>query len=124
MYVRYGIRPLIERDNVLLTTSTVTFSAVCLSIVKMAIKTGRALPDDETMTPPVYEQGANIGPDIAKALECEHLDADLFRSANVGVRCVIEEIRSDADTSHARNRSFGDRSVLVVCSEVRSSAKR
>ncbi|PWN37379.1 Thioesterase/thiol ester dehydrase-isomerase [Meira miltonrushii] len=37
--------------------------------------------DEDKFNPEVYEQGSNIGPDIAEALECEHLDADLYRSS-------------------------------------------
>jgi hypothetical protein len=43
-------------------------------------KAKRVLPTDEEIEPPVYEQGTNIGPNISAALDCEHLDADLFRS--------------------------------------------
>jgi acyl-CoA thioesterase 8 len=37
--------------------------------------------DEDKFNPEVYEQGSNIGPDIALALECENLDADLYRSS-------------------------------------------
>lgn len=44
----------------------------------------REIPSEESMTPAIFEHGSNIGPDIASALDCEHLDADLYRSSQVG----------------------------------------
>ncbi|UZJ51283.1 hypothetical protein CBS101457_000603 [Exobasidium rhododendri] len=41
----------------------------------------RTIPLEDEFQPPVYEQGSNIGPNISEALDCEHLDADLFRSS-------------------------------------------
>lgn len=49
----------------------------------MSSKGRRSAPTVEEMTPPVYEEGSNVGPNIAEDLDCEHLDADLFRSNQV-----------------------------------------
>lgn len=46
-------------------------------------KAKRTAPSDEEMKPPVYEQGSNIRPSFSEALDCEHLDADLYRSGQV-----------------------------------------
>lgn len=40
----------------------------------------KTLPSDDELRPPVYEEGTNVGPNIAHALELENLDQDLFRS--------------------------------------------
>lgn len=50
----------------------------------------RTAPSDEEMAPPVYEEGSNIGPNISLALDCEHLDADLFRSNQVSITFVSD----------------------------------
>jgi hypothetical protein len=46
-------------------------------------KEKREAPSIEEMTPPVYEEGSNVGPNISESLDCEHLDADLYRSHQV-----------------------------------------
>lgn len=54
----------------------------------------RAVPSEEAIKPEIYEQGSNIGPVIEDALECEHLDADLYRSAKVSSSSSSSSSRS------------------------------
>lgn len=62
---------------------------------------------EENMKPDVYEEGSNIGPDIEYALDCEHLDADLFRSKNVRAQLMAVFVPDRCPCSR-----FGDPTVL------------
>lgn len=53
----------------------------------------RVPPSDEDMKPPVYEEGTNVGPNFSSSLDCEHLDADLYRSRPVS-DCGSQKIDS------------------------------
>lgn len=57
----------------------------------------REIPNEESMTPAIFEHGSNIGPDIASALDCEHLDTDLYRSSQVGRRSAADDRRLAPD---------------------------
>jgi hypothetical protein len=80
-----------------------------------APKSERTAPSEEEMTPPVYEEGSNVGPNISQSLDCEHLDADLFRSNQVGPR---KDRRGSIGLMRVMNivdRNCGNQRELEVC---------